>query len=138
MPDFAEFNWLAILAAVVVTQILGFLWYGPLFGKPWMAGMGKTQEEIQAGGNVGKAVAIGVICSIVMTVSLAIVILELSATPDLTSGIKIGLLASIGFVATTLWSGAIYEDRNMTVTIISIAYQVVAITAAGAIIGGWR
>ncbi len=137
MPDFGQFNWLAILAAVVVTQILGFLWYGPLFGKPWLAGMGKTQEEIQAGGNVGKAVAIGVICSIVMTVALAI-ILSLSETPDLVSGIKIGLLASVGFVATTLWSGAIYEDRNMTVTLISIAYQVVAITAAGAIIGAWR
>lgn len=137
MPDFGEFNWLAVVTAVVMTQILGFLWYGPLFGKPWLAGLGKTQEDMQDRSGLGKALTIGLICSIVMVVALAI-ILSLSETPDLVSGIKIGVLASIGFVATTLWSGATYEGRNMTVTWISIAYQVVAITAAGAILGAWR
>jgi hypothetical protein len=34
--NFASVNFLAILAAAVANLLLGFLWYGPLFGKPWM------------------------------------------------------------------------------------------------------
>lgn len=137
MPDFGEINWLAVLVAVVVTQVLGFLWYGPLLGKPWRAGMGITEADMADRSGLGKALTIGVICSIVMTVALAIILL-LSETPDLVSGIKIGILGSVGFAATTLLSGAAYENRNMTVTWISIAYQIVAITAAGAILGAWQ
>lgn len=28
-------NWLAILAAIVASMIIGFVWFGPLFGKVW-------------------------------------------------------------------------------------------------------
>ena len=30
-------NHLAVLACVVLLTVLGFLWYGPLFGEKWMA-----------------------------------------------------------------------------------------------------
>lgn len=31
---------LAVVLAAVVSMIVGWLWYGPLFGKQWMALMG--------------------------------------------------------------------------------------------------
>lgn len=43
--DFSSFSWLAVLAAVVANMVLGFLWYGPLFGKSWRAAVGKTEED---------------------------------------------------------------------------------------------
>ncbi|MDO8488446.1 MAG: DUF1761 family protein [bacterium] len=33
-------NYLAILAAAVLSMVLGFLWFGPLFGQTWMKLMG--------------------------------------------------------------------------------------------------
>lgn len=30
-------NWLAIVLCMVAAVVLGFVWYGPLFGKKWMA-----------------------------------------------------------------------------------------------------
>ena len=30
-------SWVAVLVAVVVAFVFGFLWYGPLFGKKWAA-----------------------------------------------------------------------------------------------------
>ena len=36
MLDLAALNWWAILVATVAAFALGGLWYGPLFGKPWM------------------------------------------------------------------------------------------------------
>lgn len=35
-------NYLAILVAAVLSMVLGFLWYGPLFGKEWTKLMGVT------------------------------------------------------------------------------------------------
>src|SRR5258705_9738025 len=38
-PDI-HLNYWAILVAVAATMALGFLWYGPIFGKAWMKEMG--------------------------------------------------------------------------------------------------
>jgi len=38
---------LAVLVGVVFSNALGFLWYGPLFAKPWAALIGKSADEMQ-------------------------------------------------------------------------------------------
>lgn len=135
MPEFGEISWLGVLVAVVASQIIGFLWYGPLFVKPWMAGLGKTQDEMaQSGSGLPQAIIGGIVASILSALALAI-ILTMSDTPDVESGIKIGLLASIGFVASNLVSGGMFEGRNPTVTWINVGYAVVSLTVMGAIIG---
>ena len=53
---------LAILAAVASNTVLGMLWYGPLFGKPWMKLMKMTPEDTKnAGPAMGMATGIGAI-----------------------------------------------------------------------------
>ena len=42
-----EVNLLAVLVAGIVPMIVGFLWYGQLFGKRWLELMETTAEEIQ-------------------------------------------------------------------------------------------
>jgi hypothetical protein len=44
-----EFNYLAILIAVVAQFVLGFIWYGPLFGTLWgkIHGFDKLSKETQ-------------------------------------------------------------------------------------------
>ena len=51
-----EVNLLAVLVAGIVPMIVGFLWYGPLFGKRWLALMETTAEEIQKDFNPVKTV----------------------------------------------------------------------------------
>lgn len=46
MPDL---NYLAILVAAIVPLFVGALWYGPLFGKRWLALMETTEEDIAKG-----------------------------------------------------------------------------------------
>ena len=36
----ANVNWLAVIVGAVVAYALGWLWYGPLFGKTWSGGLG--------------------------------------------------------------------------------------------------
>lgn len=41
----AQLNFVAVLAAAVAAFVLGFLWYGPVFGKIWMKYMGISHED---------------------------------------------------------------------------------------------
>ena len=47
----ADINYLAVLLAGLSSQPLGFLWYGPLFAKPWMAARGYEQDSMEGGDN---------------------------------------------------------------------------------------
>lgn len=37
-----EIDWIAVLAGTVAIVVLGWLWYGPLFGKKWSAATGQA------------------------------------------------------------------------------------------------
>src|SRR5438046_1925949 len=39
-------NHLAVVVAVILHQVLGFLWYGVLLFDPWLAGLSKSRSEI--------------------------------------------------------------------------------------------
>src|SRR3989344_5945336 len=66
-------NYLAVVAAAVASMAIGFVWYGPLFGKQWMALMGFTKESMNAAKAKGmsKSYALMTIGSLVMAYVLA-------------------------------------------------------------------
>jgi hypothetical protein len=43
-----EINYLAVLACGIVSMIIGFVWYGPLFGKLWIKVIGATEMDLAA------------------------------------------------------------------------------------------
>ena len=66
-------NWLAVIVAVVIRMVVGGLWYSPLlFVKPWQALTGVTPESMRSG--LGKAVALDIVMSLLMAVTLAEII----------------------------------------------------------------
>ncbi len=137
MLDWGAIPWVGVLVAVIATQIIGFVWYGPLFGKTWMAAIGKTPESMKADPNqasVAQAVTGGVIASILSAITLAL-LLSLSDTPDVASGLQIGLLVSVGIMAANQVSGGLYEGRSATATWINVAYSIFSLTIMGLIIG---
>jgi hypothetical protein len=46
-PRMSEISWLATLAATALAFALGGLWYGPLFGKAWMAEHGFREAALR-------------------------------------------------------------------------------------------
>lgn len=42
-----EMNFYIFFLAALVPMIIGFVWYGPLFGKAWMSQMGFTEESLK-------------------------------------------------------------------------------------------
>ena len=87
-------NWVGVIAAVVVGQVIGFLWYGMLFEEQWMALSGVTPS----GDAANTAMALGVVNQLVVAVGLAWLIGKLG-NATLAGGATAGLLAGIFFDA---------------------------------------
>ena len=129
-----QIHWLAVIVAAVSRMVIGFLWYGPLFGKTWMTALGRTRDEI-GGASSGYAVAAG--ASLVMAAAFAL-LLTIGTGVTIVNGIVWGLVLAIGFAATSTLTAAVFENRNWTVAGLSVGYDVISLVVMGAILGAWR
>ena len=138
--DYTNVRVLPILIAGVAFMMMGGLWYGPLFAKSWMALIGKTEAELQAG-MAGRGMGLmyggAFLASLVASYVLALVI-EATMMTTAMGGACVGLLTSLGFVGTAFASGYIFNQKPVKLWFIDVGYQVVCFVIAGAIIGGWR
>jgi len=91
-------NWLAVLVATVVGFIVGWLWWGPLFGKQWMRLSGvKPTKDMKKG--MGSKMLIAFIADLVMAYVLAALIITTGAV-GIGGGVMLAFWVWLGFVAT--------------------------------------
>ena len=127
-----EINWIAIILCVVASMIIGFLWYSNmLFAKPWVKLIGKKMDDMK---NPGMSYALTTLSSAIMAIVLSMIIRYADAM-DLMDGALIGLLAGLGFVATTTATNYLFEGRSKNLYLINVGYHVVTLTVMGAILG---
>ena len=41
-------NWWAVIVCAMLSMVIGVIWYGPLFSKPWSKLTGWTSEKVTA------------------------------------------------------------------------------------------
>jgi hypothetical protein len=128
-------NWLAILLAVIVKQVLGALWYSPmLFGKPWCALTGVSEEEMKAG--LVKALIPDVIGSFLMAFVLVHAV-HYAGANGVGQGAAVGFFNWLGFVAVATLGSVTFEKRPLKLYLINNAYLLIALLIMGAIFAVW-
>ncbi|MHA1549478.1 MAG: DUF1761 domain-containing protein [Alphaproteobacteria bacterium] len=131
MEDIVSVNWLAIVIAAVVKFAIGAGWYAPpVFGKKWQAVSGVEPDSA----GMPRAMIVGIIGDLIMAYILARFIGHY-ATDGLVAGAVVGFMAWLGFVATVMLGGMMYENRKMSLFYINGGYQLVGLVVMGAIIG---
>lgn len=138
--DFSAFNWFAVIAASLVGFAIGFIWYGPMFGKTWMNSVGMTEEDAQ-NGNMGKIFGVSFLFQIVMAFFLAMFFFgdpETASMIDASSGAFYGFLTGFGWVAMSIGVNALYEQKSWAYIFINGGFWVVVYTLMGLILGAWR
>ena len=134
--SFAALNWLAIVVASLSAFALGSLWYGPVFGKAWQKLSGLSDEDIQNGHpalTYGGAFCLNIFAAFGMAM-----LLQLHPAPDLVSGLNVGLLIGLAFVATTFGINYLFAQRPLRLYLIDAGYMVVLLVVMGSILGAWR
>lgn len=130
---FLPVNLWAVLASLVASIVIGFVWYSPiLFGKQWMA-LSKIDPKKM---NPAKSYALSAISTLVMVYILAHV-LSLTLVTTTTEGAIMGALIWLGFVATTALNLVIFEKRPWALFFINSGYCLASLVVSGIILTMW-
>ncbi len=133
MLDFSELNWWAILVATGAAFVLGFLWYGPLFGQAWLKALGKTEADLQPSPT---PFVISFFTTLLSCVVLA-AIMKGMALHSLGGGLLIGGLVGVGFIAASMASDSAFCRSGMPLFLIQSGYRVLYSILMGGILGAW-
>ena len=135
-----DINYLAVLASAVASMVVGSVWYGPLFGKQFMAAMGmdKLSPEQQADMKKGMVMTyiIQFIASVVMFYVLARLMGNLGQL-TISGGLATAFWVWIGFVVPLKLGDAIWGGK-MNLFWIGASNMLVTLLVTGAILGAWR
>ena len=134
-------NYIAIVVAALAAHVLGYLWYGPLFGKKWMQLMKLTDKDKEKGKHKGmaKLMAISFIGSLVTAAVLSLFIGP--GFGDVKSGMINGAIVAalvwIGFMATKALGGVLWEGKSWKLYFLNVSYDLVSLLLMGVILGAW-
>lgn len=132
-----------MLACIVTTMALGFLWWGLLFTKPWMKAMGwdgLSKEELkEKGGSGGPGYAMSMLGAAVGGLALWFIFDRSPAGwEDFGKagwGVILGLLVGIAFYVPATATTIFFEDRNRVLWGIDISYRLVVFALWGLWVG---
>ena len=129
MPDVSL---VATLVATVLGFALGALWYGPLFGKTWMAAVGLTPRAARRDFNPAKTYG----TTFVLGSRRVDVSDSMSGRiPAAASPSQPARRSGICWVATSLATNYLFEGRNATLMLINGGYHAVRFTLIGVAFG---
>jgi hypothetical protein len=129
-------NWLAVIAAALSMFVIGGIWYGPLFAKPWQKAAGLSDEQLK-NANMPLIFGLAFLFSLLMAANLAFLV---TATPPLPLSAIVGyaIAAGLGFAALGLGVVALFERRPPAYFLINGGYLTIAFAVMGLILGLWR
>jgi len=120
---------LLALIAAVVSQVVGFLWHGPLFATRWA-----RAQDIPMADKPPKAFPYYLLINFVMNFIMALVLFYfMSGFAFLTLGqaLKFSAVLFIGFIIPIQTIGIVWNGRRpkgqLTVWLISIGYQIISL-----------
>ena len=143
----AEFNFLAIFVAALSTMIVGSIWYGPLFGKDFMASKGMNtwtpEEQAKMKSKMMGMYIQQLICSFITAFVIANILWAFSiARPEqsaLSAGLQGGFWIWLGFYLPVkygekLWSGS----KGNRMFFIDAGYSLIILVLMSLILSYWR
>lgn len=144
--DFSAINWLAVVACVVASMVIGGVWFGPkTFFPVWWKAVGKEGEPAMGGGEStpGSSLGMGlvwggvILASFIQAVFMSLMVNamgSMSGGATLGSGALAGFFLWLGFVAPSSLTNKLFADR-LKAWVIEQGNHLITFVVMGAIIG---
>ena len=136
METHNNINHLAILVCFILLTGLGFLWYGPFFGDPWMEMVGLDAASVESNPPGAGIWITNILATVIPLYALAWIFKKMGVRSGIT-GAGIGLLISFSFVFLSKLTGDLFAGSPYALSWITGGYDMVALTLAGFILGAW-
>ncbi|OGH02616.1 MAG: hypothetical protein A2798_03180 [Candidatus Levybacteria bacterium RIFCSPHIGHO2_01_FULL_37_17] len=141
-----EVNYIALLLAAVAQMVIGFAWYGPLFGKMWQKLKGfdsKSKEEMaEMQKKMMPYYAVTYVVSLITAYVLAHVMFlsqNFFNYEPLTTGLMTAFWMWLGFILPIHLGNTIFsEKKDWKLFGLDAAYWLVSLLAMGLVLGFWK
>ena len=132
-------NFWTVLCVTIVSFILGFLWYGPLFGKHWVKLSRMPASEIAKAKKKGMAKP--ALLNFIGTFVMVYVFASFISLLDIVNAIQGAVLGFwiwlAFFVCTTLLGGVLWEGKSWNLYVFNALYWLVNLKLIGFLIVVW-
>ena len=135
MAPSVDINYLAVVGAAVASMIIGFLWYGPLFGNQWKKLMNFTDKSMKKMTPV-QAMIGGFISTLIMSYILAHFI-DYTQAATFMDGAVAGIWLWLGFIATVQIGSVLWEGKPLKLYAINTLHYLVTLVIMGGILAVW-
>lgn len=133
-------NYWAVIVAAIVNIVLGFIWYGPLLGKPWMKLSGINVDTKPSSKVMTMNMIIMIIGSFLMAWVLDHALIFGNAylqTSGVSAGLMVGFFNWLGFVAPITIGSVLWENKSWSLWFINAGYYLVSFCLMGVILAAW-
>jgi Protein of unknown function (DUF1761) len=128
-------NWIAVVIAFVLLEVLGYLWYGMIFSSAWLAEMNAIGlKPDMSGAAQTRSIAEGAVLIILQVVGLAWLLRRLGAS-GLLAGLGAGLAAWVFFGLTAQAMEYVYMGFTPKLMAINCGQLAISYLLAGAVLG---
>lgn len=138
-------NFVAVIVAAVFAMALGFVWYGPIFGKVWQqimefdpADKGRVEQAMKGMGVLYLLVFVGGFLTAYMIARL----LGWLEQGTWLGGMRVGCYLWIGLIMPLNLQGAVFSGKPLALRWkmfgVTAGYYLVLFVATGALLGAWR
>jgi hypothetical protein len=128
-------NYAAVFISALAYWLLGAVWYGVLFSKPWMALENISIEQAKSMNPV-----LPYVITFVLNLLIAYALAQICSWRNANTagrGASVGVLLWIGFVGPITFTTYMYEMRPKELFAINQFYPLAGLVLMGAIIGAW-
>ncbi len=130
-------NYLAVLVASVASFVIGWLWYGPLFGKMWIELRGKDPASMQGMAMPVGNMAVEFVAALVVAYVLARFTVLLNVT-SWTTALHLAVWIWLGFQATLLLGPVLWEKMSLKLYCLNAGRWLVTLIVMSLILGLWH
>ncbi len=132
----------AVLVCAVLSMVLGFIWYGPLFGKKWLEICEADKLDLERRAEMMKGVWKLYLTQFLLTLlQLYVLSWYIGTVGSLSSPLHTALSIWLAFIVPTVAGSAMWNNDSAKVSwakfLIQGGYQLVLFVMSGFILGLW-
>ncbi len=125
--------WVGVAVAAVAGFVVGGLWYGPLFGKAWMAARGISKDDT-AGMNMPLIFGTTFVLNLIASFALAIVLDHTPAQNSAFDAVQVSGAIALFFIVTSIGVNYLFSRMSRKLFLIDAGYWVVIYIVMGAVL----
>ena len=134
--DFGAINYVAIAVSAIMLMVLGFIWYAPfVFGRAWVAALGKAKSETPVSGPSRATVA--ALADAILSSLMLAVVFQVATVSRVAGGVIAALSLAVAVSGISIISHDAFERRPLSLMLIEVGYRLVGYLFVGIILSVW-